>query len=129
VSPICIFGDSPATSIICPCTPRTGDVGDGGSPLVDLAGLGNNPLRHGRAVIHLSLAQADRVTVKIYDVSGRLVRTLAKGQLFPAGRVDPALTWDGLDDRGQRVARGTYFVNVRYQSRGYEIARKMIVLR
>ena len=100
-----------------------------GKAFVDLAGIGNNPLRRGSAVIHLSLAQSDRVTVKIYDVSGRLVRTLADGQMFKAGRVDPALTWDGLDNGGRRVARGAYFVNVRYQKSRYEVARKMIVLR
>ena len=79
---------------------------DAGKAFVDLAGIGNNPLREGSALIHLSLAHADRVTVKIYDVSGRLVRTLADGQMFKAGRVDPALTWDGLDNGGRRVARG-----------------------
>jgi hypothetical protein len=102
--------------------PQSGD----GRAFVDLANLGNNPLRDGNAVIHLSLAQADRVTVKIYDVSGRLVRTLADRQLFQAGRADPALTWDGLDDRGRGVSRGAYFVNVRYERSRYEIARKMI---
>ena len=86
-------------------------------------------MRSGSAVIHLSLAKADRVTVKVYDVSGRLVRTLADGQLFKAGRVDPALTWDGLDDGGRRVTRGVYFAYVRYQSSRYEAARKMIVLK
>jgi hypothetical protein len=100
-----------------------------GGPFVDLAGIGNNPLRSGSAVIHLSLARADRVTVKVYDVSGRLVRTLADGQLFKAGRVDPALTWDGLDDGGRRVTRGVYFAHVRYQGSRYEAAHKMIVLR
>jgi len=100
-----------------------------GGAFVNLAGVGNNPLRAGSAVIHLSLAQADRVTVKIYDVSGRLVRKLANGQLFKAGRVDPALTWDGLDDGGRGVARGAYFVNVRYERSRYETAKKMIVLR
>jgi flagellar hook assembly protein FlgD len=96
---------------------------------VDLAGIGNNPLRTGDAVIHLTLAHADRVTVKIFDVSGRLVRTLADGQLFKAGRVDPALTWDGLDNAGRRVARGAYFVSVRYEQSGYKASPKMIVLR
>jgi hypothetical protein len=110
---------------LCPDVPNNAD----GRPFVDLAGIGNNPLRDGNAVIHLSLAQADRVTVKIYDVSGRLVRTLANGQLFQAGRVDPALTWDGLDDGGRGVARGVYFANVRYERSRYEIARKMIVLK
>jgi flagellar hook capping protein FlgD len=100
-----------------------------GSAFVDFAEIGNNPLRQGSAAIHLSLGQADRVTVRIYDVSGRLVRTLANGQLFHAGRVDPSLTWDGLDDRGRRVARGAYFVSVRYQVSRFETTRRMIVLR
>jgi flagellar hook assembly protein FlgD len=80
-------------------------------------------------VIHLTLAQADRVTVKIFDVSGRLVRTLADGQLFKAGTVDPALTWDGLDNAGRRVARGAYFVRVRYERSGFSASPKMIVLK
>jgi hypothetical protein len=101
---------------------------DGGA-FSDFAGIGNNPLRQGSAVIHMTLAQADRVTVKIYDVSGRLVRTLANGQLFSAGRVDPGLTWDGLDDAGRRVGRGVYFAHVRYARSRYEISSKMIVLR
>jgi hypothetical protein len=100
-----------------------------GRPFVDLAGIGNNPLRSGSAVIHLSLAQADRVTVKIYDVSGRLIRTLADGQLFKAGKVDPALTWDGLDNAGRAAARGAYFVSVRYAKSRFETTKRMIVLR
>jgi hypothetical protein len=113
------------SSYCCTEVPNNAD----GTPFVDLAGIGNNPLRQGSAVIHLSLAQADRVTVKIYDVSGRLVRTLADGQLFKAGKADPALTWDGLDNGGRPVARGAYFAHVRYQSSRYEVSRKMIVLR
>ena len=100
-----------------------------GRTFVNMAGVGNNPLRLGNAVIHLTLAKDDRVTVKIYDVRGRLVRTLANGQRFAAGRVDPALTWDGLDDGGRAVARGVYFANVRYERSRYEVARKMIVLK
>jgi hypothetical protein len=116
-----VAGSGPQTTEV----PNNGD----GRTFVDLAGIGNNPLRQGSAVIHLTLAQADRVTVKIYDVSGRLVRTLTDGQLFKAGKVDPALTWDGLDDGGRRVARGAYFVSVRYQNSRFAANRKMIVLR
>jgi hypothetical protein len=43
--------------------------------------------------------------------------------------VDPALTWDGLDDGGRGVARGAYFVSVRYEKSRFETAKKMIVLR
>jgi len=100
-----------------------------GSTFVDFAGIGNNPLRQGSAVINLTLATADRVTVKIFDVSGRLVRTLADGQMFKAGKVDPALTWDGLDNSGRQVARGAYFVSVKYQNSRYDMSRKMIVLK
>jgi hypothetical protein len=116
-----VAGTGPQTTEV----PNNGD----GRAFVDLAGVGNNPLRQGSAMIHLTLAHADRVTVKIFDVCGRLVRTLANGQMFKAGRVDPALTWDGLDDRGRQVARGAYFVSVRYQNSRYEANRKMIVLR
>jgi len=100
-----------------------------GSAFVDFAGIGNNPLRQGSAVINLTLAKADRVTVKIFDVSGRLVRTLADGQMFKAGRVDPALTWDGLDNGGRQVARGAYFVSIKYANSRYTTSPKMIVLK
>jgi hypothetical protein len=123
-----VFGKICAVAGTGPQTTEVPNNGDGRT-FVDLAGIGNNPLRQGSAVIHLTLAQADRVTVKIYDVSGRRVRTLADGQLFKAGRVDPALTWDGLDDGGRQVARGAYFVSVRYQKSRFEANRKMIVLR
>ena len=111
--------------------PQTVEVpnNNNGSAFVDFAGIGNNPLRQGSAVINLTLAKADRVTVKIFDVSGRLVRTLADGQLFKAGRVDPALTWDGLDNGGRQVARGAYFVSVKYQNSRYQASPKMIVLK
>jgi hypothetical protein len=116
-----VAGSGPQTTEV----PNNGD----GKAFVDLAGIGNNPLRQGNAVVHLSLAHADRVTVKVYDVSGRLVRTLADGQLFKAGKMDPALTWDGLDNAGRRVARGAYFVSVRYAKSRYETTKRMIVLR
>jgi len=111
--------------------PQTTEVpnNDNGKVFVDFAGIGNNPLRQGSAVVHLTLAKADRVTVKIYDVSGRLVRTLSDGQMFKAGKVDPALTWDGLDNNGRQVARGAYFVSVKYANSRYENSRKMIVLK
>jgi len=100
-----------------------------GNSFVDFAGVNNNVLRQGSAIINLSLAKADRVTVKIYDVSGRLVRTLADGQMFKAGTFDKALTWDGLDNSGRQVARGAYFVSIRYQNSRFDTAKKMIVLK
>ncbi|MBN2564611.1 MAG: nuclear transport factor 2 family protein [Candidatus Eisenbacteria bacterium] len=47
-----------------------------------------------------------RVSLEVYDVSGRLVRTLVDGH-EPAGT--RTVTWDGRDDEGQPVASGIYF--------------------
>lgn len=51
------------------------------------------------------------VDLAIYDVQGRSVRALATGAVLPAGR--HALTWDGRDDQGRRLAAGVYYANLR----------------
>jgi len=48
--------------------------------------------------------------VTIFDVQGRLVKTLARG--ISAGRVLPAVTWDGSDESGRKLPGGVYFVQV-----------------
>src|SRR2546426_5538881 len=42
----------------------------------------------GRTTIHFDLARADRVSLRVYDLMGRLVRTLARGSLMEAGGHD-----------------------------------------
>ena len=54
-------------------------------------------------------AGGGRVSVAIFDVSGRRVATLAEGEL-PAGR--HAVTWQGKDAQGARVGSGVYFVRL-----------------
>jgi hypothetical protein len=49
-------------------------------------------------------------TVQLYDLGGRLVRTLASGG-FEAGY--QSATWDGRDDRGATVSPGVYFIRSR----------------
>jgi hypothetical protein len=97
-----------------------------GRTFVEFAG--QNPLRNGSAEIKFTLAKSsDRVTVKIYDVSGRLVRTLADNQMFKPDSY--SLSWDGLDNNGRQVARGAYFVNVRMANNRIDQSKKMIVLK
>jgi len=67
--------------------------------------LGENPTR-GSAAISLRLSRPGSVRVQLYDVSGRLVRTLDQGNV-PAG--ERVVSWDGKDDRGERVGSGVYF--------------------
>jgi hypothetical protein len=47
------------------------------------------------------------IQVRIFDIRGRLIRTLASVE--PAG-AQGELIWDGLDDERQRVRIGTYVV-------------------
>ncbi|MGH8897361.1 MAG: FlgD immunoglobulin-like domain containing protein, partial [Egibacteraceae bacterium] len=70
-------------------------------------------------------AKADRVQVKIFDVSGRLVRTLAD-RMFEAG--EHSLRWDGSDNDGRPVARGVYFTQVKYKNSAFSAAKKITVL-
>ena len=64
------------------------------------------------------------VLLAVYDVRGRLVRTLVNGAL-PGGRHE--VTWDGRDNRGASVASGVYFA--RYAAAGVKATRKMVLLR
>jgi hypothetical protein len=83
---------------------------DDGSVVNFVGRWANNPMVSGTASIQLGLAKASRVEVKIFDVSGRLVRTLAD-RSFEAG--NHTLVWDGADNAGRPVARGVYFSKFR----------------
>jgi hypothetical protein len=60
--------------------------------------------------IMFETATEELVTVQIYDVSGRRIRTLTS-RVYPPGK--NYVTWDGRDDSGELVAGGMYFVALR----------------
>ena len=64
------------------------------------------------------------VTLRIYDVSGRLIRTLVDGVQSPGQK---RTTWNGRDDRGSRVATGVYFYQL--TAPGFEKTRRMVFLK
>lgn len=76
-------------------------------------------------VIPFSLAAPGRVAVRIYDVRGRLVRTVMDA-VKPAGV--HAARWNGSTETGQRSASGVYFYVITYPD-GQTSAKKMTVLR
>jgi len=80
----------------------------------------------GQAIVHFGLAKADRVEVKVYDVTGRLVKTLANRN-FEAG--PRSLVWDGSNDQSQMVSRGVYFTQVKFANSGFVGAKKVTVLK
>ena len=68
---------------------------------------------------------AGHTDVSIFDVSGRLVRTVARGD-YPAGY--QSAVWNGRDERGHQVPTGIYFMRTRGAS-GDERSVKITVLR
>jgi len=59
--------------------------------------------------IEYSLAGSSRVTIRVYDVAGRVVRTLVDGEAEPGEHV---IVWDGRTDSSERAASGVYFVKM-----------------
>lgn len=74
--------------------------------------------------IRFDLVESARVSVTIYDVLGRRVRTLADETLGPGRYVR---IWNGEDGTGRPVPSGLYFC--RLTADGYEDVRKMLRLR
>jgi len=64
------------------------------------------------------------VTLRIYDVSGRAVRTLVNGAQAPGRNT---VMWDGLNDAGVPVATGVYFY--RLAGPGFSRTRKMMLVK
>lgn len=56
--------------------------------------------------IDFHLEVEDEVSLKVYDVSGKLVRTLVDGVRGPGRHT---IMWDGRNDEGRSVASGAYF--------------------
>lgn len=54
-------------------------------------------------------ARADTVTVTIRNAAGETIRTLNPGAMFPGQR---SVTWDGLDEGGNRMSAGRYQMEV-----------------
>ncbi len=67
-----------------------------------------------------------RATLRIFDASGRLVRTLLENEAetLPAVRLT---TWDGRDEKGRRVGSGIYYYRLTVS--GKDVSRRMVVLR
>ncbi|MCK4413347.1 MAG: hypothetical protein KAY32_07385 [Candidatus Eisenbacteria sp.] len=82
-----------------------------------------NPFR-GSATIRFNMAAESPVKIAIYDVSGRLVRTLSDGK---AQAGENTLTWDGTDDAGNRVNGGIFWMEMITSS--YKSAKRLVVLR
>jgi uncharacterized surface protein with fasciclin (FAS1) repeats len=77
--------------------------------------------------IPFNLAKESDVSVKIYDASGRLVRSLILGRREAGVYMDKsrAAFWDGRSNTGEVVSSGIYFYNI--TAGDFSATRKMIV--
>lgn len=121
-----------AADIACVTEPVTVTVGApvGGSSAVDDAlphgpVLGrNHPNPFNPATtIRFSLVERGPVNLSIFDVSGRLVRTLVDADLEPGTH---AVRWDGQGRDGRLAASGTYLYRLR--TGGSTLAGKMTLV-
>lgn len=70
------------------------------------------------------LPSGSPVSLKIYNVSGQMVKSLLEDHLLSGWY---ALTWDGTDSRGREVVSGLYFC--RLQAASHQQTGKMVLLR
>jgi hypothetical protein len=64
--------------------------------------------------VDFNVASDCRAALRAYDVAGRFVRTLDDAQFEPGAH---SVTWDGTDDRGERVASGVYMLKLEVEGR------------
>jgi agmatine/peptidylarginine deiminase len=64
-----------------------------------------NPFRR-QTTISFDVPVSEPVSARVFDASGRLVRTLVDGAIYAGGRHH--VVWSGLDGRGRPVSPGIY---------------------
>jgi len=100
-----------------------GEVSGDSPPILALGSNYPNPFNPS-TWIPFYIPESGEVSLRIYDVSGRLLRTLWKGHTssgFHGAR------WEGLDRRGNRVSSGVYFCVLSWD--GKTRSRKLVLLR
>ena len=103
--------------------------GSGPSPVPDanlprhlaITGVAPNPFNP-RTTIAWDLPRRGQVRIAVYDLRGRLVRTLLDGQAEAGSH---RTVWDGQDRHGRAAAAGIYFV--RLSGAAGDRTRKMVL--
>lgn len=111
-SPFALAVTDPATGVPTPVVVRTALHPNQPNPF--------NP----RTTIRYDLRRAGPVTLRVFDLQGRRVRTLRDG-VEAAG--PHSVDWDGTDDAGRRVATGVFLY--RLEAGEFVRVRKMVLIK
>lgn len=73
--------------------------------------------------ISFSLPEAGIPQLRIFNLKGQLVKTLATDILYPAGK--HSIIWNGTDEQNRAVSSGVYFYRLEFE--GTSQTRKMVM--
>jgi hypothetical protein len=76
----------------------------------------------GSTTISFAVPATVNVSLKVYDVTGKLVTTLVSGNQAPGHHT---VTWNGTDDLGRSVAQGIYLV--RMDATNFSATKKVVL--
>jgi hypothetical protein len=82
-----------------------------------------NPFTN-QATIRFAVPYETNVSLKVYDITGRLVNTLLQGKVTPGVH---SLSWEGKDNIGRKCSSGVYFV--RFMAADYKASKKMVMIK
>lgn len=113
-----VYGYLPVVGVDEEPAPRT--------PLFNVLHQGYPNPMNPTAKIEYSVKTAGRVTLRMFDVAGRVVRVLVD-EVKQASPSPYSVTWDGKNDAGERVASGVYFCMM--EAKDFASSKKIVVLR
>ena len=75
--------------------------------------------------MRFELPEREAVTLRVFDVAGRLVRELIGGEVYDQGRHEAV--WRGRDDSGRQMSSGTYFY--RLEAGEFSETKRMVLIK
>ncbi len=119
-----VVGDEPLTLLFR--TPRAGTGVETPEVAATVLTAVPNPFNP-RTEIRFTAPRTGRCSVRVYDLSGRCVRTLDAGVLDPGTR--GSVVWLGRDDSGRELASGQYFARLLVDGRNEGGIARMSLIR
>ena len=71
-----------------------------------------------------SIPKRDKVTIDVFDMKGRIVKTLLDNKQSPGNR---SISWDARNHLGHKVSSGVYFY--RMQAGNFSQTNKMVLIK